>query len=134
MTTPGTDTPPERGSEIYVSITGLRLKGWIHNPRFWWHAVRSMQQARGAAGNLCAETRLIEGVHHTLTAWTDRRAMRAYLVAGAHKQAMFAFGSMATGSVVGFEAQSLPSWAEARRIWEEQGREVQGWQPRPREG
>jgi len=109
---------------IYVSITGLRLNGPLQTPRFWWHAVRSMMQAKRAPGNLKAETRFIDGVHHTLTAWTDEAAMRAYLVTGAHLMAMKVFRRMATGSVIGFSTDSVPDWTEARRIWEERGRVV----------
>ena len=53
--------------DVYVSITGLRLSGRRHMLRFWWHAVRSMAQARRAPGNLRAETRTIEGVRRTLS-------------------------------------------------------------------
>ena len=104
-------------AEVYVSITGLTLKGRRHAPRFWWHAIRSMRQARRAAGNLRVDARTIGGVHHTLSVWTDEPAMRAYLVAGAHLQAMRAFRSLATGSTLGFRTTRVPDWEAVGALW-----------------
>ncbi|TCM53145.1 hypothetical protein C8J36_107107 [Rhizobium sp. PP-F2F-G48] len=109
---------------VYVSITGLQLKARRHQPRFWWHAIRSMIQARKAPGNLSTDARLIDGVHHTRTAWTDEAAMRRYLVAGAHLQAMKAFGAIATGKTLGFTTDALPDWDEVHRLWQTEGRSV----------
>lgn len=110
--------------DIYVSITGLQLRRVWHIPTFWWHATRSMMQARAAPGNISAEARTINGVHHTLTVWTDRNAMRAYLTAGPHLQAMRLFPRIATGKVVGYVAKQAPDWTEVHAIWREQGRVV----------
>lgn len=109
---------------VYVSITGLSLKGPWHMPMFWWHAFRSMTQAQRAPGNLSATARTIDGVHHTLSVWQDQAAMRAFLAAGAHGQAMAAFRGMATGRTIGFAAQTAPDWEQAHRIWLERAREV----------
>jgi hypothetical protein len=108
----------------YISITGLRLKGPFATARFWWHALRSMAQARSAPGNISTDARKIDGVQHTLTVWTDESAMRTYLVNGAHLQAMRAFRSIATGKTIGFVSATIPSWTEARAIWEEHGRKA----------
>jgi hypothetical protein len=108
----------------YISITGLRLKSPFSAPRFWWHALRSMAQARSAPGNVSVDARAIDGVQHTLTVWTDEAAMRAYLVAGAHMQAMRAFRQIATGKTIGFTSATIPSWGEARGIWDARGREA----------
>jgi hypothetical protein len=108
----------------YISITGLRLKGPLAAPRFWWHALRSMAQARSAPGNISVDARAIDGVQHTLTVWTDEASMRAYLVVGAHRQAMKAFHRIATGKTIGYYAASIPSWPEARIIWDTRGRDA----------
>ncbi|SES45154.1 hypothetical protein SAMN03159406_04630 [Rhizobium sp. NFR03] len=107
---------------VYVSITGLQLKARRHQPRFWWHAIRSMIQARKAPGNLSTDARFINGVHHTRTVWTDEAAMRRYLISGAHLQAMKAFGAIATGKTLGFTTETVPDWDEVRRLWETAGR------------
>lgn len=111
---------------VYVSITGLQLKPGLANAlRFWWHAIQSMRQAQSAPGNISAEARLIEGIHHTLSVWTDEAAMRAYLVAGPHLKAMKRFHAIATGKTVGYLAEAAPSWPEVHGIWKERGKFVQ---------
>ena len=106
---------------VYVSITGLRLKSMRHAPRFWWHAVRSMQQAKRAPGNILAETRTIGGVHHTLSVWESEAAMRRYLGAGAHLQAMRVFAYVASGSTLGYATDDPPDWSRVHDIWRERG-------------
>lgn len=110
--------------DVFVSITGLRLRGVWHYPRFIRHAVRSMAQARAAPGNLSAEARFIDGVHHTLSVWTSHEAMRAYLTAGAHLEAMKVYRRIATGKVHGYVTAEPPDWPDARRLWREHGRPV----------
>ena len=107
--------------ELYISITGLRLKRFWHAPVFWAHAIRSMAQARAAAGNISVDARTIEGVHHTLSSWTDRAAMRAFLTKGQHAKAMRVFPKIATGKTFGFTAAEIPDWAEVHRLWRERG-------------
>lgn len=111
-------------TQVYVSITGLRLKGQRLFFRFWWHAIRSMAQARRAEGNIATDARLIDGVHHTRTVWRDEGAMRRYLVAGAHLQAMKAFGSIATGKTLGFYCDSVPDWDNVHQVWQLRGKTV----------
>jgi hypothetical protein len=108
----------------YVSITGLALKSWVHVPRFWWHAIGSMVQAKAAPGNISAETRTINGVHHTVSVWQSRDAMRTYLLSGSHLKAMRVYKKIATGKVLGFEAPAAPDWDEVHELWKIKGREV----------
>ena len=116
-------------AEVYISITGLRLTRRRHVLRFWWHAVRSMAQARRAPGNLSAETRTIGDVHHTLSVWTDEYAMRSFLVSGAHREAMKVFHAIATGRTLGFAADRLPDWETVLRRWSSEAREVRSQRP-----
>lgn len=109
---------------VYVSVTGLTLRRWWHAPRFWWHAVPSFRQAQRAPGNLKAETRAVDGVKHTLTVWSDRDAMRTYLVTGPHLKAMRSFRSIAVGKTLGYWAEAMPSWDEALARWRAEAREV----------
>ena len=109
---------------FYVSITGLQLKRVWHAPKFWRHAAASMSQAKSADGCLSADARTINGVHHTLTVWTSRKAMLAYLSEGAHLKAMKAFKSFATGKVYGFETAKVPEWPIAHALWLDKGRQV----------
>lgn len=110
--------------DVNVSITGLQVQRVWHIPSFWSHAMKSMVQARNAPGNLSADARTINGVHHTLSVWTDKKAMLAYLTAGPHLEAMRLFPSIATGKVVGYLAPQAPDWSEVHAIWLERGRVV----------
>lgn len=83
-----------------------------------------MRQAGRAPGNLLAEGRRVNGVWHTMSVWTNREAMRAFMVAGPHLRAMKAFRALGTGRVVGFEAAVAPGWEEARAHWIANAREV----------
>lgn len=107
---------------VYVSVTGFRVRSvWVW-PRFAWHAVRSMRQARTAPGNLFADARRVDGVYHTLTVWTSRDAMRAYIMAGAHLEAMKAFRAIGEGSTVGYTSDGVPTWWSALAVLAEDGR------------
>lgn len=110
--------------EVYVSITGLQVRRVSHSPVFWAHAVKSMGQARNAPGNISAEARSINGVHHTLSVWTDKAAMRAYLTSGPHLTAMRLFPRIATGKVLGYLAPQAPDWSQVHTLWRERGRDV----------
>lgn len=92
--------------------------------RFWWHAIRSMNQARKAKGNISAEAKTINGVHHTVSVWTDEKAMRAYLVTGPHLKAMKAFHPIATGKTLGFYADKAPDWNSIHDLWVKKGKVV----------
>jgi hypothetical protein len=108
----------------YVSITGLRLNSIFHAPQFWWHAIRSMAQVKTALGLISVEARTINRVHHTLTVWKTREAMRDYLTSGAHLKAMQSFKSVAGGKVLGFEAEQAPPWNEVHELWRTKGRDL----------
>ena len=108
----------------YVSITGLCLSSPLQMPLFFWHATRSMKQARLAEGNLHAEVHYRAGYHHTLSIWTSEAAMRAYLTRGAHRSAILSFPRFAGGRTIGFRTETPPDWQEAHAIWLRDAREV----------
>jgi hypothetical protein len=111
-------------AQLYVSVTGFRLRHPFLAPVFWFHAVRAMAEARSAPGNRHASARTAGGVHHTLTAWTDRAAMRAYLGSAAHLRAIRAFPYLGSGRTCGFDAAEVPDWQTALQIWRETARDV----------
>jgi quinol monooxygenase YgiN len=76
-----------------------------------------------APGNIKAEARTINGVHHTLSVWADEAAMRAYLRSGAHLQAIKTFRAIATGRTFGFVTETPPEWHEVHDLWRAQARE-----------
>jgi len=109
---------------MYVSITGLELKAFWHYPTFMYHAIRSFSQAESAPGNISTATKQIGRVHHTLTVWESRKDMIQYLRQGSHADAMKVFDQIATGKVYGYETDQIPTWDEAREIWDAKGRVV----------
>jgi len=106
----------------YISITGLKPKGIVSYFQFWRLAIPSFEQARKAAGNIHCEVKRIKGYQCTLTAWETREAMLNFLRSGVHLKAMKAFHKIATGRTYGFEADTIPSWAEAFVLLEEKGK------------
>lgn len=109
------------GTQRYVVVTGLETNTIWHAPRFWWHAVRSMKQAKQAPGNLSAAAKTINGVHHTLTSWDSEEAMSAFVFSGAHKEAVKVFPKIAMGKTYCYWADALPDWREVPQIWAEKG-------------
>ncbi|MGC6517369.1 MAG: hypothetical protein ACON49_05015 [Candidatus Puniceispirillaceae bacterium] len=102
---------------MIISVTGLKTKGPLSTLRFWLLAIPAFRQARAAKGNLFCETRTVNGVQHTLTAWRSRKHMKHYVLSGAHRKAMGQFAKIATGATISFESDKLPSWEEAVSKW-----------------
>jgi hypothetical protein len=86
--------------------------------------MRSMRQAQRAAGNVSAEARTVDGVHHTLSVWESRAAMLAYIQSGAHRQAIRIFPRTAMGKVLGMTTSEVPDWWDIPPLWRERGRLV----------
>ena len=108
---------------MYISITGLKPKGFLGLIKFWRLAIPSFSQAKTAKGNLHSSVKKIKGYQCTLTAWENRDLMLEYLKTGTHLKAMKAFHSIATGKTYGYEATAIPNWEEAFSILNEKGRE-----------
>ena len=108
---------------FYVSITGLKPNGFLSLILFWRHAVPSKIQAERAPGNLYLAIKTINGIHHTLTAWESKEAMRQYIYSGPHRLAIKVFRKIATGRTFGYDSKALPSWEEVHEIWKAKGRD-----------
>ena len=104
---------------VFVSLTRLRVRSWRFMPGFFWYALRSEAQVRGAAG-------FLRGALHpdlpftfwTMTAWESEAAMRAYMTSGPHKAAMPKLMRWCDQASVARrlqETDALPSWDEADR-------------------
>ena len=109
---------------MYVSITGLRTRGFGSWVRFWLLAIPALQAAKKADGVRLVSTRIRNGTHHTLTAWSGKDSMMAYRRSNAHRKAMTAFTEIATGRVHGYETDHLPSWDEALALYDQYARRV----------
>lgn len=72
-----------------VSITRLRVRSVRHLPAFLWYAFRSGRQAAKAEGNIAA--RVMNDRNRTFwtaTVWTTDAAMKNFMMAGPHRDAM----------------------------------------------
>ena len=87
---------------MYVSVTGFVPKGMLQLPRFWWHTARCLAQAKSSAGNLLVTAKLLDGVYHTMTVWTDESSMRAYVKTAAHRRAMSNFRTWEADGLTAF--------------------------------
>ena len=50
-------------------------------------------------------------------------SLRAFVGSGPHLKAVQSFRKIATGSTFHYESDTIPSWKEARRLWEEHYKE-----------
>lgn len=103
---------------MLISITGLKPKGFWAALRFWTLAIPCFRAAQKAEGNLFCQTKSHNGYQHTLTAWTSKKHMKSYALSPVHLNAMKVFPRIATGKTFSYEGESVPSWDEAIRIWE----------------
>jgi hypothetical protein len=81
-----------------------------------------MTQAKQAPGNISADATYIKGTHHTLKVWKDRKAMLNYMRSGNHVKAMTIFDDIATGKTYGYESEIVPTWEQARQLYETKAR------------
>jgi hypothetical protein len=103
----------------FVSITRLRVRSWHYLPAFFMQTVRSALQARRASGNLAiAFLADAKRTYWTRTLWRDETAMHAFMVAGAHRQAMpHLLEWCDEASLVDWvqDSSAPPTWPEAHR-------------------
>jgi hypothetical protein len=109
---------------MYVSVTGLKTKGFVGWIRFWMLAIPAFRAAQQAEGCRFCETKTLNGYHHTLTVWENKRAMMKYRASPAHLKSLKAFSKVANGKVYGFEATSIPSWTDALKSFNKYARDV----------
>ena len=109
--------------QVYVSVTGLRVKSIWQELRFWRHALASMAQAKRSEGIISADARTINGIRHTLTVWESETAMRRFLYRGAHRRAIRAFPAIAAGKTFGYVTDQPPSWDQVHQLWLEHGKD-----------
>ncbi len=119
----------------FVSVTRLRVRAWRYLPAFLLHALRAAWQARAAPGNLAVGLlRDADRAFWTRTLWSDEAAMRAFMLAGAHRRVMPRLLSWCDeAAVVHWTQQSgePPAWAEAHRRLQQEGRRSRVDHPSP---
>jgi hypothetical protein len=113
-----------KNGSVYISVTGLKIKGPLAFFSFWRHAIPSKIQADRAPGMLFLSMKEVSGYHHTLSVWENKQAMLDYRSRGAHQLAMKMFRKIASEKVVGYESDHIPDWDEALQVWDDRGRIV----------
>jgi quinol monooxygenase YgiN len=110
----------------FVSITRLRVRHWRYLPRFLFQSFRAARQAKRAAGNLAVSVlRDADRAFWTRTVWRDEAAMRSFMQSGVHRRIMARLPEWCDEAAVAHwvqDAEEPPSWAEAHRRLQKEGR------------
>lgn len=112
-----------------IAVTRLRLRSLRFLPRFVWLAYRSTRQARRSPGHL--GSRALNDAHLAfwkMSAWDNENAMRAFMVSGAHRQAMPWLRRMCDEASVAHwvvDTATLPDWNAAHLRMAADGRRLQ---------
>jgi hypothetical protein len=123
-----------KAMNYYVSVTGLKVKSLWYYPSFYKHAIPCVVQAKSSPGNVFTDTRMRNGIQHTLTVWKDKASMLLFLRSGGHAQAMKVtkqISDLSETKVYGYESDTMPTWEEALALWEEHGT-YHGKKPTPK--
>ena len=111
---------------VLISITRLRLRSWRFFPMFAWEALWSSRQVARAEGHLGAKYLTERGkTFWTATMWTSEGPMKKFMIAGAHGAAMRKLIEWCDEAAVVHwtqESADLPSWTEAHRRLQSEGR------------
>ena len=98
---------------MYVSVTGLKPKGFIGWIKFWLFTMPASSAAQKADGVLHCDFKTRNGYHHTLTVWKTKKDMTVYRSSPAHLKVMKNMSQIGSGKVFGYEADSIPNWEDA---------------------
>ncbi len=117
----------------FVSVTRLRVRSWRYLPAFLIQSFRSARQAKRTAGNIAVSVlRDAKGAFWTRSVWSDEAAMRSFMGSGTHRRVMPRLAQWCDEAAVTHWVQDsaeLPSWEEAHRRLQRQGRRSRVAQP-----
>ena len=119
----------------FVSVTRLRVRSWIYMPGFLVDAVRSARQAAAAEGSLAVK--VLRDAHNawwTSTCWDAESSMRKFMVTKPHGPAMRRLLEWCDEAALvhWWQAEGeLPTWAEAYRRMQAEGRASKVLHPSP---
>ena len=110
----------------FVSITRLRVRRWRYLPQFLVQSIRAARQAKRAAGSLAVSIlRDADRAFWIRTVWSDEAAMRFFMQSGVHRRVMARLPEWCDEAAVVHwvqDAEEPPSWAEAHRRLQQEGR------------
>jgi hypothetical protein len=108
-----------------VSITRLRVRSWRFLPSFFIQAMRSALQAARSDGALKVELLRDSNTYWTSTSWSSEAAIKAFMHAKPHGPTMRSLLEWCDEAALVRWTQDgpeLPSWDEAHRRLEKDGR------------
>jgi hypothetical protein len=119
----------------FVSVTRLRVRSWRYLPGFLFDALLSARQAARTQGNLAVKLlRDVNNTWWTSTCWNAETSMRNFMVAKPHGPAMRKLLEWCDEAALVHWSQperALPSWAEAHRRMQVEGRTSKVLHPSP---
>jgi quinol monooxygenase YgiN len=111
------------------------VRSWRYLPAFLIQAFRAVRQSRRADGNLGVSVlRDADRAFWTSTVWCDEAAMRSFMRSGAHRQVMPRLATWCDEAAFAHWAQDgpePPSWPDAHRRLQQQGRRSRVDRPSP---
>ena len=112
----------------FVSVTRLRVRSWRYVPGFLIQSFRAARQAKRAAGSLAVSVlRDADRAFWTRTVWRGEGAMRAFMRSGVHRRVMASLPEWCNEAALVHwvqDANEPPSWAEAHRRLQQEGRRL----------
>ena len=110
----------------FVSVTRLRVRSWRYVLGFLIQSIRSALQAKRASGSLSVSVlRDADRAFWTRTVWRDEAAMRSFMQSGVHRRVMARLPEWCDEAALVHwvqDAEEPPSWAEAHRRLQGEGR------------
>ena len=104
---------------MHVSITCLKIKGFLGWLRFWALSLRVLTFARNAKDIVFCDVKSKHGYKYTLTVWKNKESMLQFKNSEIHRKAMDLIPNIGQGSVFGYETNRVPSWDEALSLFRE---------------
>ncbi len=118
-----------------ISITRLRVRRWWYLPQFIFESLRTAKRASRAEGNLSvALLRDRRQTFWTRTSWTSEAAIKKYMHTAPHGPVMRKLLDWCDeASLVRWtqDSEELPSWSEAHRRLQQNGRPSKVHHPTP---
>jgi hypothetical protein len=109
-----------------IAITRLRVRSWFYLPAFLFASLRIGKQVKSAPGNLGAKVlNDRKRVFWTCTGWDSEAAIRAFMLAPPHGPVMRKLLEWCDEAALVHWTQDnseLPSWTEAHRRMQQEGR------------
>ena len=109
-----------------VSITRLRVRSWFYLPVFVLRSMRIVRQAEKAEGNIAVRVlRDRRNAFWTATSWSSESSMKSFMLAKPHGPAMRRLLEWCDEAALVHWTQGgaeLPSWQEAHRRMQQEGR------------